>query len=328
MTMKKTSGRSEVSGASLTISFEECTKAYLKEIRDRLSATGLRQWSASLRRYAVAELGEIAVRDVTSQQVCGILAPIWTTKPETATRLRGRLEKIFEFARFNEYRDGTNPAAWTPSLRAALPPVRRVTQHTPFLPAGQVPAFLRRLGDFDSPAASALRFAILTARRLDEVRSADWSRVDLSSRTWRVSTKYSYQPELVPLSSSAVAVLMSVGSKNGPVFVRSSGGALSAGDISSLMRLIHEADPGVWIDEKSRAPVHAMGFRISLCEWASEIAECREHVLPAVLGLRALAPGPIRPLSTDACRKLLEEWARFCLGEDAVEHLVPQVHVQ
>src|SRR4029077_1372971 len=116
-----------------------------------------------------------------------VLEPIWRTKPETATRLRGRIESVLDWATARGYRQGLNPARWKGNLDKMLPARSKVAKvvHHPALPVRDVGEFMRRLREHDGTGAGALEFVILTAARSGEVRGATWREIDLQARTWR-----------------------------------------------------------------------------------------------------------------------------------------------
>jgi hypothetical protein len=146
------------------------------------------QWRNTLATYAFPHVGELPVAEVDTAAVLRVLQPVWTKLPETASRLRGRIEAVLDFARVQGWRDGSNPAAWRGHLALALPPkskVRRVEHHAA-LDWREMPPFMAKLRERDSFGARALEFAILTAARSGEVRGARWSEIDLGAKLWTV----------------------------------------------------------------------------------------------------------------------------------------------
>lgn len=149
------------------------------------------QWAATLERYAYPEFGDKPVQEVDSDAVMRVLRPIWERVPETASRLRGRIEAVLDAARARGWRDGENPARWKGHLASRLPSARKVKapEHQPSLPWQQLPAFLAELRRREGISARAIEFAILTAARSGEVRGATWSEIDLDAATWTVPAK-------------------------------------------------------------------------------------------------------------------------------------------
>src|SRR3984885_11834658 len=166
------------------------------------------QWKMTLETYA-APLRVKAVDAITTEDVLGVLKPIWTTKTETASRLRGRIERVLNAAKAKGHRSGENPAAWRGHLENLLPKRQKLTRgHHAALPYADVPAFVAWLREHDAVAALALEFSILTAARSGEVLGARWSEVDLDARVWTIPAKRmkAGREHRAPLSESALAV--------------------------------------------------------------------------------------------------------------------------
>jgi signal transduction histidine kinase len=144
------------------------------------------QWLATLEQHAFPQLGALHVAEVNLPAVLGVLRPIWPIIPETASRLRQRIEAVLDLARVRGWRAGENPARWRGLLSEELPPPRRVRRvvHRPALPWQQLPEFWIALSAVEGMGALALRFAILTAARTGEVRGMTWREVDLDAALW------------------------------------------------------------------------------------------------------------------------------------------------
>jgi hypothetical protein len=177
------------------------------------------QWSATLTAHAYPHIGRLPVNEVGTEQVLSALQPIWSTKTETASRLRGRIERILDFARVQGWRDGENPARWRGHLKHVLPPPSKVApvEHHPALPWGQVPSFMRALHRKPGAGARALIFAILTAARSGEARGAKWREIDFASKVWTVPPGRMKAREIhrVPLSLEAITLLQDQLPENG-----------------------------------------------------------------------------------------------------------------
>src|SRR6516162_858082 len=142
------------------------------------------QWKTALATYA-APLSDKPVDTILTEDVLAVLTPIWTTKPETASRVRGRIEKILDGAKAKGYRQGENPAQWRGHLDLLLPKRSKLTRgHHAAMPYEHVAAFISRLRETDSVAALALEFCILTATRSGEVLGARWSEIELEKKIW------------------------------------------------------------------------------------------------------------------------------------------------
>lgn len=202
-----------------------------------------------------------------------VLDPIWSAKPETASRVRGRIEAVLDAATMNGYREGPNPAQWKGNLAHILPArskVRRV-EHHPALPFDQVPAFLATLRTREGMAARALEFTILTAARTAEVLGARWGEIELDAKVWTVPAgrMKAGRDHRVPLSYAALAVLDKVrplalmtDSKPdpaAPVFA----GPRRALPMSNMVMLM-------LLRRMKRGDVTAHGFRSSFSDWAAE----------------------------------------------------------
>ena len=168
--------------AAKAVTFKQCAEAYINAHRagwrnDKHAA----QWGATLRPTLIPSIGALPVQAVDTGLVLKVLEPIWTTKPETASRVRGRIESILDFAKVRGYRDGENPARWRGHLDKLLPARSKVRQveHHAALPYAELPGFLVALREQEGIAARALEFAILTAARTGEVIGARWSEIDL-----------------------------------------------------------------------------------------------------------------------------------------------------
>ncbi|MEW6389604.1 MAG: integrase arm-type DNA-binding domain-containing protein [Pseudomonadota bacterium] len=169
------------------------------------------QWSSTLTTYAYPVFGERAVDEIDTALVLKVLEPIWSTKAETASRLRGRIESVLDWAKARGHRDGENPARWKGHLDKILPAKSKVArvEHHAALPFKAMPAFMRDLRTRDGAAARALEFAILTAARTGEVIGAQWSEIDFEARIWTqpATRTKTHREHRVPLCDAAMAVL-------------------------------------------------------------------------------------------------------------------------
>jgi integrase len=204
--------------AAKGVTFRECRETYIASHK-----AGWRnekhkyQWSATLATYAYPVIGTLPVQLVDTGLVLRVLEPIWASKPETASRLRQRIENILDLAKVRGYRDGENPARWRGHLDKLLPPpskIRRV-EHLAALPYADLPSFLGRLRQRDAIAARALEFLILTAARTSEVIGVRWSEVDLLDKIWTVPAQRmkAQREHRVPLSQPALRILQENGGK-------------------------------------------------------------------------------------------------------------------
>jgi len=146
------------------------------------------QWTATLKQYVFPVFGDLVVRDISSAHVIQALEPIWTTKTETAKRVRSRIELVLDYAAARGLRDGPNPARWRGNIDAAFPKPSRVAtvRHHEALPFRDAPAFMARLRQQPGMGAKALEFTVLTAARSGEVRGLTWAELDLEAGLWTV----------------------------------------------------------------------------------------------------------------------------------------------
>jgi integrase len=272
------------------------------------------QWQMTLTTYA-APLRAMPIDTITTDDVLAVLKPIWTTKSETASRVRGRIEKVLDAAKAKGFREGENPARWRGHLDHLLAKQNKLARgHHAAMPYADVPAFLARLRDRDARACGALEFCVLTAARSGEVLGMRWSEVDLVSEVWSIPKERmkAGRPHRVPLSRRAVAILRKLEqSKDDGQFVfavHARGKPLSNMAMGMVLRRM-----------KLDATVH--GFRSSFRDWAgNETAFPREIVetaLAHVIGNKA-EQAYRRSDALERRRKLMEAWASYCAHAENV----------
>lgn len=270
------------------------------------------QWATTLKTHA-ARLRPISIDRIDTADVLAVLTPIWTEKPETASRLRGRIERVLDAARAKGLRSGENPARWRGHLDHLLPARQKLTRgHHKALPFAEVPAFVKLLRERDAMSALALEFAILTAARSGEVRAARWGEIDLEAKVWTVpaARMKAGREHRVPLSAPAVAILEKVRPLGGKgeafVFPYAKGKALSDAAFDRLLERM---------DYKGRITAH--GFRSSFRDWAGEVTdfprELAEAALAHVVG-DATERAYRRGDALEKRRELMDAWAAFCEG--------------
>ncbi len=219
--------------------FTECAEDVIdikaKELKNQKH---IAQWRSTLEAYAYPVVGEKPISAITKVDVLAILEPIWLTKNETASRLRGRIEAIIDYAKAKEYFEGDNPASWKGMLKPLLPMPSKVQKqkHHAALPYLEIQAFISDLQKRAGISARALEFSILTVARSGEVRGAEWSEIDLKGKTWTIpgNRMKAGKEHRVPLSDAAVALLKALPrfKDNNLVFPAPRGGQLS--DMSLL----------------------------------------------------------------------------------------------
>jgi integrase len=287
--------------------FGEFADRYIKAHRSSWrNEKHIGQWQTTLATYA-APIRDKAVDEVTREDVLAVLKPIWTTKNETASRLRGRIEAVLDAAKAEGLRQGENPAAWKGNLKHSLPKRQKLQRgHHPAMAYEKVPAFVQALRARDATAARALEFLILTAARSGEVLGTHWGEVDLERGIWTVpaARMKAGREHRVPLSDRAKAVLeeMETVRAGDLVFPGRGGRSMSNMAMEMLLRRM-KAD---------EVTVH--GFRSSFRDWAAEETpfprEIAEAALAHVVGdstERAYRRGD----ALERRRELMQAWAHF-----------------
>lgn len=293
-----------------TVTFREACRLYLKAHQSGWRNEKHReQWSRTLEMYAWPFIGDLSVRDIDTAAVHKVLEPVWTTKNETASRLRQRIEKVLDWATVHGYREGENPARWRGHLQALLPAPSKVqkTQHLPALPYQKVGDFLRSLRDRDGIAARALEFTILTVARSSEATGARWEEVDFDAGTWTVPAERmkAGREHVVPLSERAVEILRSmeaVSNGNGFVFPGQRKATLSNMAMLQLLKRM----------EWQSITVH--GFRSTFRDWAGDCTAYPREVAEACLAhtIQGVEAAYRRSDALEKRRRLLDDWAEFC----------------
>lgn len=268
------------------------------------------QWVTTLSTYAFPVIGSVTVASVDTPLVLKVLEPIWTEKTETASRLRGRIEVILDYATAKGLRDGPNPARWKGHLALTLPARRKVApvQHHAAIPVLEMPAFMKQLRGMDGVSARALEFLTLTAARSGEVRGMTWGEVDLKNKLWTVpaSRMKAKREHRVPLSDAAWLILESIKRVNGVnlVFPGTRGGALSDMSLTAVMR---------------RMGVEAVphGLRSSFRNWTAEMTSYPNEVAEMALAHTVSSATEAAYRRGDLLEKrrpMMTDWAEFLKG--------------
>ena len=297
--------------AAKAVTFRQCATAYIEAHRAgwRNTKHGA-QWTSTLDAYAYPVFGDLPVAAVDTGLVMRAVEPIWATKPETASRVRGRVESILDWATTRGFRRGENPARWKGHLANLLPRRSRVrkVEHHAALPFAEVPAFLEALKDQPGAAAQALAFTILTAARTSETLGARWPEIDLAGGIWTVPAERmkAVVEHRVPLSASAVAILTRMAEVRADDFVFPGG---KRGRPLSNMAML------VLLRRMDRSDLTVHGFRSSFRDWAAETTHCPAEVVEAALAhtieskvVKAYRRGDL----FHKRRELMDAWARWC----------------
>lgn len=292
--------------------FDQCVSSYIAAHAPTWSnAKHRQQWENTLGTYASPTLGALAVQDIDTAHIVKVLEGIWATKTETATRLRGRVEQVLDWATVRGLREGPNPARWRGHLDKLLAKPSKVAkvEHHAALGWDRMGEFMPCLRGAAGMGARALEFAILTGARSGEVRGAQWSEFDLVAGLWTVpaARMKAKRVHRVPLTPQAVRVLRELPRLDGAtaVFWGMRGGELSDMSLSAVLRRL-----GVGNDT---ATVH--GFRSTFRDWAAErTAYPRELAEAALAHTNAdkVEAAYLRSDLIDKRRGLMQAWADFC----------------
>lgn len=195
-------------GLPTSQSFEACALVYIEaQAPGWKSAKHAAQWKSTLRRYAFPTIGKLPASQISNDHIVDILRPIWTSKTETATRLRGRIESVLDWAKHKGYRTGENPARWEGNLKHEFPAPtklkKRKRKHHPALPYTRMGAFMADLRTRDCMSAKALEWGILTSTRYQEIADARRCEVDLQLKRWTIPAERMKleREHVVPLST-------------------------------------------------------------------------------------------------------------------------------
>jgi integrase len=294
------------------VTFSHCAAKYMEAHRAGWrNAKHAAQWATTLEMYAYPILGALPVQCIDTGLVVQTLERIWREKPETASRLRGRIERVLDWATVRGFREaGPNPARWKGHLDMLLAraQLRRV-EHHPAVSHAEVPTFMADLRNREEIGARALEFTILTAARSGEALGARWAEIDLVARVWTVpaARMKAAKEHRVPLSGRALALLEQlkpVNTEQVYVFHGKKPGKLLSH--TAFMRVLRRM---------GRGDLTSHGFRSSFRDWAGEQTnfprEVAEAALAHVIGdetERAYRRGD----ALEKRRRLMDAWARFC----------------
>ena len=291
-------------------SFSEAATKYVESHESGWrNAKHAQQWRNTLEKYAHPILGRMLVRDVALPHILRVLEPIWASKTETASRLRGRLESILDWSTVRGERSGPNPARWKGHLDTLLAAPKKIskTVHHPALPFSELPAFMARLVNQQGTGASALAFTILTAARSGEVRAATWAEFDFDARLWTIpeSRMKAGREHRVPLSEEVMSILMHQKSValNEYVFPSPRATVLSDMSLTAVLR-------------RMEVPAVPHGFRSTFRDWCAESTdfspEVAEMALAHSIGNKVEAAYRRGDLF-EKRKELMQAWADYAL---------------
>lgn len=300
-----------------SMSFRQAREQYVEAHKPKWrSDKHAKQWTATLTAYADPVIGDVAISEVDVGMINKLLTPIWSTKAETARRVRGRLESILDWATVLGYRVGENPARWRGHLQKLLPERGRAQKpkHHAALPFEEIGAFMVALHAREGAAARALELTILTAARTSEVLSAAWTEFDLNKAIWSIPAERmkAGDEHRVPLSTSAVAVLKKIcaardeiaGEKSPFVFP----GGTRSKPLSNMSML-------AVLNRMKRDDLTVHGFRSTFRDWAAERTNFSREVAEAALAhtiQNKVEAAYRRGDLFEKRRRLMQAWADYC----------------
>jgi integrase len=293
------------------------------------NAKHAQQWRNTIETYANPVIGKVPLRDIDVAMVRRILEPIWTTKNETASRVRGRIESIIDWGITMGYRSAANPARWKGHLEHLLAQPSKVARRTrqPALPYADMPAFMQALRKQHNTSARALEFLILTGVRSGEVRNATWSEFDLDKAVWTIPAERMKggREHRVPLSEQALRLVRAqqevsfcsfvFPSPNRPRDPEADGAALSDMALTAVMRRMALTQKAV-----------PHGFRSTFRDWVSETTTHSNEVAEMALAhsIRNRVEAAYRRGDLFGKRRqLMQEWADFVLRQQPSPNVVP-----
>jgi len=305
----------KIAEAAKAVTFRHCAEAFIEARRDGWkNAKHAAQWTATLETYAMPKLGGVPVASIDVTLVHSVLEPIWRTKTETASRVRGRIESVLDWATTRGYRQGENPARWRGHLEHLFPARASIqaVQHHAALPYAEMPAFWVTLAAEEGLAAEALRFTILTAGRTSEVVPMTWSEVNFDAAVWTVpparmkGKKNESREHRVPLSKPALALLRAryaLTGGQGYIFPGNPKRPLSNMAMLALL------------GRMGRDDITVHGFRSTFRDWVEETTNyagtVAEAALAHVVGDKVEAAYRRGDLF-EKRRRLMNAWATFC----------------
>jgi integrase len=304
------------------MTFGEIADAYIEAMSPQWRNDKHRaQWIMTLTQYA-ASLRAMDVGSVATDDVVEVLKPLWTTTPETAERLRGRIEAVLDSAKAKGLRSGENPARWRGHLALILPKRQRLTRgHHAALPYRKMAGFMALLRQHDSIGAMALEFCVLTAARSGEVLGARWDEVSPKEKIWIVPPERmkAAREHRIPLSPRAMAILRSLRTAKAGSFIFS--GQKKDQPLSSMAMAMQ-------LRRMGRGDITVHGFRSSFRDWVWEETdfprELAEQALAHTLQNKAEAAYR-RGDAIEKRRAMMEAWADFCEPDGAAQALSREI---
>lgn len=308
-----------VAEAARAMTFKQCAEGYIKDNEaEWTNPKHRREWVTTLTRYVYPVLGELPVASIDTPLVLKVVKPLWERAPETASRVRGRIENVLGWATVHHFRAGDNPARWRGLLEHALPARAKVAKvkHYAALPYAQAGAFMAKVRQDIRVAARCLEFITLTAARVSEANVATWNEIDFANRVWTAPAERmkADKEHRVPLSNAALVVLEAMRAIRHSDYIFPGQRNAHAVSANSVLRLAKEA-AGASVD------VTTHGLRSTFRDWAAErsnfpnevVEMALAHAIPSAVE-KAYRRGDL----LGKRRNLMEAWAEFCAKPEAV----------
>jgi integrase len=300
--------------AARAMTFRQCAEAYIAAHKAGWrNPKHAAQWPATLEAYAYPIIGDLPVQAIDTDLVMKIIGPIWQTKTETASRLRGRIELVLDWATASKFRSGDNPARWGGNFAHLLPAKGKIAkiEHHPALPYAEVGSFMADLRAQEGISARALEFAILTGARTGEVIGATWAEINLAEKMWTVPAERmkAGKEHRVPLSARALELLQEIaklGACEPGDFVFP--GAKEGRPLSNMAFLM-------LLRRMGRGDLTVHGFRSTFRDWAAERSSFPAEVAEMALAHTVSDKVEAAYRRGDLFQKrqqLAEAWARYC----------------
>jgi integrase len=298
------------------VSFQTFAEEYVSDHEKGWSNPKHRaQWRSTLKNHVYPVIGKEPVQAIDTNLVLKVLQPLWKKRPETASRVRGRIETILSAAKAKGYRTGENPAAWRGHLDQVLQSRKQVqaVRHQPSLPYAELPALMARLKAMDSISAKALRFTILTCARTCETTGAAWPEIDEGEAVWKVpaARMKARKAHNVPLSAAALAIVKEPGEAKIGKYVFPGWKRKAPLSDMALLQCLRGLKPGF--------TVH--GFRSTFKTWVTEMTAFPDHLSEMALAHAsadrvrdAYARGELLAKRLE----LADAWADYCGSQDAL----------
>ena len=297
--------------AAKAMTFKQCAEGYIKDNEaEWTNPKHRREWATTLSRYVYPVLGELPVATIDTPLVLKALKPLWERAPETASRVRGRIENVLGWATVHHYRTGDNPARWRGLLEHALPARAKVAKvkHHAALPFAQAGAFMAKVRRDTRVAARCLEFIVLTAARVSEANVATWNEIDFANRIWTVPRERmkADKEHRVPLSSAAIAMLEAMRAIRHSDYIFPGRRNARAVGANSVLRFAKEA---------AGINVTTHGLRSTFRDWAAERTNFPREV--AEMALAHAIPDAVEAAYRrgdlfEKRRKLMDAWAAYC----------------